>query len=145
MKTQITPIGQLQPGDKVYVQWPADRKKPEWWKLPDELTVKAVNITKGTVDVKETGGLCLQAPELYKVIYIEPSPGDTITFILETWNDLGLKEDKEVTAVVERTDFDPLKRREPKCIVWVDGKNYGIPFSEIKSLQKKQSQQLTMF
>ena len=67
MKTQLTPITDLQPGDKVFVAWPADREKPEWWKLPEVVTVKKV-ITDGTVTIKETGGLCLKAPELHRVI-----------------------------------------------------------------------------
>lgn len=143
MQTQLTPVKELQPGDKVYVEWPADLVKPEWHTLPDVLTVKEV--FAGIVKIRESGGLCLEAHDLFKVIEINPVPGDTITFDIETFNEFGEGPPKECMAIVERTDFDPLKKREPKCIVTVDGEAYGIPFSEIKAIQKKQPQQLSMF
>lgn len=142
MKTQKTPITELQPGDKLYVPWTADHKKTEQRKLPDVVTVKEV-LLPATVNIKETGGLCLLGKEFNKVIPILPEAGDTITFDAQSFNETikGCLWTTEVKSLC----LDPLKKREPKCIVTVDGENYGIPFSEIKSIQKKQPHQLSIF
>lgn len=143
MKTAPTSITELNPGDKIFVPWPADRKKPDWWKLPEVLTVRAVNISAGTVDIKESGGLNLKAPELNKVIDIPtPEAGDTITFTMEWLNDMELWEDKQFTAKVNSVCYDPMKRHKPKCIVTIEGEDYGITFDMISNIEKQTSQKV---
>lgn len=142
MKTETISIQDLNPGDKIFVKWPENREKPNWWKLPEIVTVKAVDIQNSRVDIKETGGLCLKENEFQKITDMpKPEPGDHITFYLDQWDNSGLKFQKEFTALVKKVDVDPMKRRDPKCIVIVNQERYGIPFTEIKSLQKNKIQE----
>lgn len=137
MKTQLTPITELNPADRIFVPWPADREKPEWWKLPEVLTVKAIELPN-VVILKDTGGLCLKETTFKKVIDAPvPEAGDLITFDLDHYDEAGLLGYKEHTVPVERICLDPMKKLEPKCIVTVNGEDYGIPFSEVKDHQKK--------
>jgi hypothetical protein len=68
MKTKLTPIKELRPGDKVYVAWPSDIKRPDWHKFPDILTVRSIVLNPATVNIMESGGVCLQANEFHKVL-----------------------------------------------------------------------------
>lgn len=146
METIKTSLKDLQPGDKIFVEWPSDRIKPNWWKLPDIVTVREVDLKKGQVMIRESGGLCLESKELDKIKEINPVPGDTIVFNMETYNDLNLCVNNEFRAVVESISTDPLKRREPNYIVTIDGEAYGIPFSDIKKIEKiRKNEQLSMF
>ena len=61
-------------------------------------------------------------------------PGQKIVFDLETWPDGNHLIMKEVEAEVLDFIHDPLKRQESKCLVIVDLKSYGIPFSSIKKI-----------
>lgn len=148
MNTELTPISDLEPGDQVYVPWPKDREKPESHTLPDVLTVQYVDLQKGQVIIKESGGLCLEAKELNRIIQDLPEAGDMITFRIEFFNNLGLCELTEFTRTVGRVDKDPLKRHPPKCIVEIDDKDYGIYFDEISKIEKApplKGAQLQMF
>lgn len=146
MKTELVPIHELNPGDKVFVEWPKDQEKPKWHKLPEVLTVKEVDLHKSQVSIKESGGLCLEAKELHRVLgEPTPEPGDEITFMLETF-ETGFNVPKEHSAKVIRVSRDPMKKMEPKCIVEVKEEEYGIRLSDIIKLQKKfQEQQISMF
>ena len=136
-KTQTTPIEELNPEDKLYIPWPSDREKPQSWKIPEIVTVKRVELPS-TVLIKESGGLCLQDKWFQKVIdAAQPEAGDMITFDLDHYDANGFKVYKEHTTEVRKTSFDPMKVHPPKCIVNVDGEDYGIPFSEVKCLEKK--------
>lgn len=138
MKTQTAPIEALHPGDKIFLPWPADRPRPEWHTLPEVITVRRVNITLGTVDIEETGGLNLKGSEFNRVVGIpEPEAGDKITFMIDNWyNELGLREDKIFTAQVSSICKDPIKRHKPKCIVTIKGEDYGITFDMIHKIEK---------
>lgn len=137
MKTQLTPISELEPGDKIRVTWPEGKPKPEWWKLPEVLTVRRVNLHSGTVDVEETGGLNLKEKEFSKIIDLPvPEAGDTITFTMEWLNDMDLWEDKQFTAQVNSVCKDPMKQHKSKCIVTIEGEDYGITFDMISTIRK---------
>jgi hypothetical protein len=60
--------------------------------------------------------------------------GDTIVFDLESWPDGSHLITEEVEAEILDFIHDPLKRHESKCLVIVDSKSYGIPFSQIKKI-----------
>lgn len=137
MKTQLTPISELNPGDKIFVPWPEGKERPEWFKLPEVITVRKVNITAGTVDIEETGGLNLKETQFNRVIDIpEPEAGDKITFLMDWYNDLGLREDKIFTTEVNHISRDPMKVHKPKCIVTIEGEDYGITFDMISKIEK---------
>lgn len=137
MKTELTPISELNPGDKIYMPWPTDKERPEWFKVPEVVTVRKVNISSGTVDIEETGGLNLKESEFNLVVDIpEPEAGDTVTFIMEWLNEIDLWEDKIFTAQVNSICKDPLKRHKPKCMVTIEGESYGIPFDMISKIEK---------
>lgn len=143
MKTQPTPITDLNLGDKIYVPWPKDREKPEWFLLPEVVTVKRIELPS-TVIIAESGGLCLKETSFQKVMGIPtPESGDLITFDLDHYDSNGLKGYKEHTAIVKSTCYDPMKVHPPKCIVTVEGEDYGIPFSEVKHLEKKATKELS--
>lgn len=69
--------------------------------------------------------------------------GQYITFNMDTW-------DNEVHIVKEFKskilDFchDPLKNKESKCCVIINGEAYGIPFSEIKDVAPADGEQLKL-
>lgn len=71
--------------------------------------------------------------------------GQKIVFDLETWADRDEMVMKETTAVILNFCHDPSTRHESKCIVQVDGQDYGIPFSEIKQILPAYGDQLVLF
>ena len=62
--------------------------------------------------------------------------GDTIVFDLESWTNGNHLIMKKVEAQILDFIHDPLKRHESKCLVTVNSKSYGIPFSQIKTVVK---------
>lgn len=60
--------------------------------------------------------------------------GDEIIFDLDTWLEGENLMLVETTAKILEFIHCPLKRHESKCYVNVDGKFYGVPFSEVKKV-----------
>lgn len=67
-KTELVSIKDLNLGDRLFVEWPSDRKRPEGWNIPEIVTVRRVDVRKRQVDINETGGLCLEAEEFHRII-----------------------------------------------------------------------------
>lgn len=141
MKTKTIPTADLNPGDKIYIPWPEDREKPNWWKTPDVLTVRKCE--GPDVYFRELGGLSFNKKECEKIIDTpEPVAGDLITFSLKLENELGITADKEFSAVVKEIVYDPKKEKEPECLVKVEEYNItsNIPISRVKNIEKQKSQ-----
>lgn len=146
MKTELIPTSELQPGDKLFIPWPEDQDKPEWHRLPEVVTVKRIEGRK--IIIEESGGLCIETveqKEFNRVIADEPKAGDTITFKMEWFNDIGLMEIKEFRLKVIRISRDPMKNHKPKCIVEISDEQYGITFDMISNIEKPQKPQLELF
>lgn len=142
MKTETKNISELEPGDKIYLPWLSDQDKPEWHKLPEVVTVKRLEGLQ--IIIEESGGICLTAVEQkeFQVVQVEnPEAGDVITFNMEWFNALRLKEYREFSETVVRISKDPMKFHKPKCIVIIENEEYGIPFSEVIQVQKKKIQE----
>lgn len=145
MRTETAKIEDLSPGDKLYIRWSESEPRPKWHKLSDIVTVKSIENDR-TVLIEESGGLCLQAKDFQRLLDLqEPESGDTITFKMEWFNDLKLKEYREFTEKVERISKDPMKKLKTKCIVLIENEEYGITFDMISKIEKTSKSQLELF
>lgn len=68
--------------------------------------------------------------------------GQYITFDLDFWTN-NVHKIMEVKSKIVDLCHDPMKIHESKCGVEVDGEDYGIPFSEVKSVSPADNEQLT--
>lgn len=71
-------------------------------------------------------------------------PGQLIIFDLQVW--IGDQEEiREHTSIIKSLCIDPLGFHPSKCIVEIDKKGYGIPFSEVKQVLPAHNEQLQLF
>lgn len=147
MKTVSTPIAELYPGNKVFVARPENAAI--WNKMPEILTVKQILVGEGKVLIKETGGLCLVASELQKIVDLpEPKEGDLITFSIEVLNAAGLRGFSKKQAVVKEVVFDEEKKQEPIYIVFLEDQEHQVPLERITQFESNPTpdqHQLSMF
>lgn len=68
-----------------------------------------------------------------------------ITFNLDYWSDSGEHSLITVKSKIEKFITDPLGLHENKCFVTYEGKNFGIPLSEVFTYSPPSGTQLTLF
>lgn len=71
-------------------------------------------------------------------------PGQIIVFDMEVWPN-GQEVLQEFTSKIKSMCIDPLGFHPSKCIVEIDAKDYGIPFSEVKRVLPADNEQLELF
>jgi len=133
----IEEIENLHPGDKLFIKAPD--QKPEWYKHPEVLTIRKIDVSKSEVYLKEISGVCLKENRFLKIFQDAlPEPGDKVKFQLEEKSAQGFSIFNSYTSEVFDIEYDPTKSINPKCIVEVNGKKIGVDLYSVEKIQEQE-------